>query len=414
MVVPEVNRPLLKKLHDRFIEGQNEMRGEWSVLNKHGEERRILADAALIEGQDGRPKKVTFVVDITESKRTEERARLMALFAELAPEPILRFNPAGEVIMANPVSYEVLQRGELAGKCLRGLVPELAKLDFSSIIAKGQLHSSTAQLGERTYRLTIRGVPDLGFGQLYATDVTPTLRALEKAEQASISKSQFLANMSHELRTPLSAINGFSEVLLENIVGDLNGQQREYISRISQSGHHLLALINDLLDLAKIEAGRMELIYEERDLRATCHEACDLITARAQSQGLELWRQLPDEPVRITADHLRLRQVLINLLSNAVKFTRRGGVTVWLEPGENEIRFGVKDTGSGISEEGQQRLFQRFEQVHDPRTSIEMGTGLGLSLCKEIVASHGGTISVESEVGRGSNFTVMLPVSNDN
>jgi PAS domain S-box-containing protein len=403
------HKSLLQAAHHNVIHGGGEFRGEIELQRKDGVPLVVLMDAVRITGADGGLKKVAFILDVTASKRSQELLRQMALLAELSPEPIVRFDHSGRVLLANAASVAVLQQPGSVGRFLPDLIPELAGFDFAGCIEQAGLRDLACMKSERTYRLTVRGVPELQFGQLYATDITDTVRARQEAEAASLAKSQFLANMSHELRTPLSAINGFSEVLLEGAFGSLTSQQREYVQRINQSGQHLLLLINDLLDLAKIEAGKLELMREDFDLRLVCHEACDLISGRVQHRGLVLVRELPGVPVAYAGDKLRLRQVLINLLSNAVKFTERGTVTVSLEMRDEYYKLGVRDTGIGIAPEKLSRLFKRFEQVHDQRLVGDPGSGLGLSLCREIVTAHGGSISVESAPGEGSLFLVTLP-----
>jgi two-component system, NtrC family, sensor kinase len=227
---------------------------------------------------------------------------------------------------------------------------------------------------------------------------------------ASQHKSEFLANMSHELRTPLNAIIGFSEVLVDRMFGELTEKQEEYLKDIYASGTHLLSLINDILDLSKIEAGRMELEPEDFDLPAAIDDALLLVRERAGRRGIALERHVEAGVGEIRADARKVKQALLNLLSNAVKFTPDGGridVRIRLEEGNAEIS--VTDSGIGIAAEDQEAVFEEFRQVGTADKRAE-GTGLGLALCRKFVELHGGRIWVQSELGRGSTFTFTIPV----
>jgi signal transduction histidine kinase len=228
---------------------------------------------------------------------------------------------------------------------------------------------------------------------------------------ANRHKSEFLANMSHELRTPLNAVIGFSEVLLERMFGELNEKQDEYLQDILTSGRHLLSLINDILDLSKIEAGRMELELTEFDLPQAVDNALTLVRERASDHGIDLQSRLADDVGELVADERKVKQVLVNLLSNAVKFTPEGGrVEVRAARNNGALEIAVSDTGIGIAPEDRETIFEEFRRVGRDQAQQVEGTGLGLSLAKRLVELHGGRISVESEVGRGSTFTVSLPV----
>ena len=228
-------------------------------------------------------------------------------------------------------------------------------------------------------------------------------------ETASRHKSEFLANMSHELRTPLNAIIGFSEVLHERLFGDVNDKQAEYLADILASGRHLLALINDILDLSKVEAGRMELDRADFDLPAAIGNALSLVRERAQRRGIALASTLDPAIGTIHADERKVKQVLLNLLSNALKFTPEGGA-IGVRAGVEGafVEVAVSDTGVGISPEDQAAVFEEFRQVGAASKKVE-GTGLGLAISRKFVELHGGTIRVESELGRGATFAFTLP-----
>jgi PAS domain S-box-containing protein len=236
-------------------------------------------------------------------------------------------------------------------------------------------------------------------------------RKSAQLEAASRHKSEFLANMSHELRTPLNAIIGFSEVLSERMFGELNEKQDEYLKDIYASGQHLLSLINDILDLSKIEAGRMELEVTDFDMRMAIENALTLVRERAGRRGAALDFTIDDRVDQIRADERKIRQVVLNLLSNAIKFTPEGGrIEVRAVPVDGSIEVSVSDTGVGIAPEDQEAIFEEFKQVGAAAKKVE-GTGLGLALSRKFVELHGGRIWVKSELGVGSTFTFSVPAT---
>jgi two-component system, NtrC family, sensor kinase len=229
-------------------------------------------------------------------------------------------------------------------------------------------------------------------------------------EVVSQHKSEFLANMSHELRTPLNAIIGFSEVLTERMFGELNEKQEEYSKDIHASGQHLLSLINDMLDLSKIEAGRMELELSDFHLPTALDSALTLVRERAGRRSIALHTNIDNRLGQIQADERKVRQVVLNLLSNAIKFTPEGGrIEVGAAPKDGFVEVSVSDTGVGIAPEDQEAVFEEFRQVGTADKKVE-GTGLGLTLCRKFVELHGGRIWVKSELGMGSTFTFTLPL----
>jgi signal transduction histidine kinase len=229
-------------------------------------------------------------------------------------------------------------------------------------------------------------------------------------EAASRHKSEFLANMSHELRTPLNAIIGFSEVLVDRMFGELNEKQDEYLKDIFASGQHLLSLINDILDLSKIEAGRMELESSDFDLPGAINNALILVRERASRRGITLGHSVDERLGPIRGDERKVKQVLLNLLSNALKFTPEGGrIDVSAEVRDGDAEVSVKDTGVGIAPEDQEAVFEEFRQVGTADKKVE-GTGLGLALSRKFIELHGGKIWVTSTVGAGSTFTFTLPL----
>jgi signal transduction histidine kinase len=251
-----------------------------------------------------------------------------------------------------------------------------------------------------------------------AASVMQTLRLIEqqqetveRLQEVDRLKQQFLANMSHELRTPLNSIIGYSEVLLDGVDGDLTEDAEEDVEAIHDSGKHLLSIINEILDLAKIEAGQMQLDAQEVDLPQFIKDIVHSGQILVKDKGVMLeWVEQSEVPV-IKADPIRVRQVLWNLISNAVKFTEAGSVTVtYGMHSDTEIFVKVEDTGIGMTEEGVGSIFERFSQVDGSSTRRAGGTGLGLTITRQLVRMHGGEVYVESEVGVGSTFWFTLPI----
>jgi signal transduction histidine kinase len=236
----------------------------------------------------------------------------------------------------------------------------------------------------------------------------------EKSAQLEIAnkhKSDFLANMSHELRTPLNAIIGFSEVLMEKMFGEVNAKQADYLKDIHESGRHLLSLINDILDLSKIEAGKMELEVSTFHLPTAISNAMTLVRERAQRHGIQLGTEIDPRLGEFQGDERKLKQIMLNLLSNAVKFTPDGGrVDVSAKLDTTVVEIAVKDTGIGIAPEDQALVFEEFRQVGRDVMRKAEGTGLGLALTRKFVELHGGRIGLASNPGKGSTFTVTLPI----
>jgi signal transduction histidine kinase len=264
--------------------------------------------------------------------------------------------------------------------------------------------------GDFTGQVTVRNRDELGALAANINLMNDELgRLYQELESASRHKSEFLASMSHELRTPLNAVIGFSQVLRQQMFGELNEKQLEYVDDILGSGQHLLNLINDILDLAKVEAGRMELQPAAFALDETLRNATAMVRERATRQDVTLSTEIDDSVGEIDADERKVKQILFNLLSNAVKFTPAGGtVTLAARTEGGQAIISVRDTGVGISAEDQARIFEEFYQL-GPGMAQE-GTGLGLALTKRLVDLHGGELTLESAPGAGSTFTVRLPL----
>jgi signal transduction histidine kinase len=229
-------------------------------------------------------------------------------------------------------------------------------------------------------------------------------------EIASQHKSQFLANMSHELRTPLNAILGYTELILDNIYGETPEKMREVLERLQVNGKHLLGLINDVLDLSKIEAGQLTLSLADYSLEDVVHTVFTAVESLATGKNLALTTDIaPNLPIG-HGDERRLAQVLLNLVGNAIKFTDKGEVAIKANTANGSFTVAVYDTGPGVAPSDQGKIFEEFQQADNSATKRKGGTGLGLSIAKRIIEMHGGRIWVESEIGKGSMFAFTIPV----
>jgi len=229
-------------------------------------------------------------------------------------------------------------------------------------------------------------------------------------EEANHAKSIFLANMSHELRTPLNSIIGFSEALMKGFAGKISDEQKDYINDIFESGEHLLALINDILDLSKIEAGKMELIKCKIDVTDILERSINMFKEKIAKHNMTVNLEIAEGIKAIYADEIKLKQIIFNLLGNALKFTADGGIVgITVQDGENEVIFTIWDTGIGIDKENYSRLFLPFERFDTRTIKGSTGTGLGLHFTKKLVELHGGRIWMESELGKGSRFSFSIP-----
>lgn len=228
-------------------------------------------------------------------------------------------------------------------------------------------------------------------------------------EQANAATQEFISHLNHELRSPIAAILGFARMLREEIYGSLNDKQMQYIKATVTTGEHALDLINDYLDLAKVNADKEELEPEKLAVEDICRASLAIVEEKARNKGLKLNLDIDGEVDFCLADKLRLRQILVNLLSNAVKFTQEGSVTLQITPQDKNLQFSVIDTGIGISAANQKKLFQPFQQIKNPVCRDEKGTGLGLALSRKLAILHGGDIVLTSTEGKGSCFTLFIP-----
>jgi len=265
--------------------------------------------------------------------------------------------------------------------------------------------------GDFTQRLHVINRDELG---VLADDVNRTCERLgllyQQLEAASRHKSEFLANTSHELRTPLNAILGYTDLIQDNIYGEVPDRIREVLDRVRSNGRHLLGLINDVLDLSKIEAGRLTLSVAEYSMREVVQTAITATANLAAEKHLGLTAAISENLPSGQGDERRLTQVVLNLVGNAIKFTEKGEIIVKATAADGAFQISVSDTGPGIAARDQERIFEEFQQVDSSSTRRKGGTGLGLSISKRIIELHGGRIWVESELGRGSSFRFTLPL----
>ncbi len=359
-----------------------------------------------------------------ERKRAEEEAAWLASFPERDPNPIMELDlDKGVIHYMNPFAAQLFP--DLQSRGLEH--PSLAGLQEASRILLngngGTLRREIA-VGDFIYAQTINYIPDSKRLRVYCGDITELKRAEETDRrlrevqeqnriivEANRVKSEFLANMSHELRTPLNGIIGFSEFLVDGKPGPLSPKQSEYLLDILNSGRHLLQLINDVLDLSKIEAGKMDLNVAPFRLIEAIDEVCAVVRGIAQTKRIKIETLVDPGINEVTLDQQKIKQVLYNLLSNAVKFTNDGGeVEIVARPlGPKRFQLQIKDNGIGIRKEDLPRLFRAFEQLESGASRRFGGTGLGLSLTKRIVELHEGSITVESKPEVGSTFTVEMP-----
>ena len=336
---------------------------------------------------------------------------LNGLAAELANRTIA----STQALIAQNANSYASQRNLFVGVALGVIAAALLLgyvLSWSLIGPIRRIDSRLAAIasGDFSGHVDVENRDELGALGAHVNQMNDELRRLyDELETASRHKSEFLANMSHELRTPLNAIIGFSQMIRERMVGEVNEKQAEYLDDIISSGNHLLSLVNDVLDLSKVEAGQVELEIAPFSLREMLERGVLMVKDRATDNGVGLTLEADPDVELVEADERRTHQVIVNLLSNAVKFTPEGGtISVSSARVNGEVRVSVADTGPGIALADQTRIFEEFQQTEIGARARD-GTGLGLALSKRLIELQGGRIWVKSELGKGSTFTVAIP-----
>ena len=408
-------------------------------VHRDGAEFPVEISLSPLETEEG-VFAVSAIRDISDRKVAEAKFRGLL---ESAPDAMVIVDDRGVIVLINAQTEKLFgyHRDELFGKSIEVLIPDQFKdahagfrrgyFDDPRTRAMGGGRDLYARRRDGTsfpaeISLSPLRTPEGLLVMAAVRDITEQKTAQEeihrknleleeqnrRVEQANRMKSEFLANMSHELRTPLNSIIGFSEFLVDQKPGPLNDKQSEYLGDILNSGRHLLQLINDILDLSKVESGKMELALESFAPAEAIGEVCAVIAPTAKKKDISLEVALSPNLLRVTLDQHRFKQILYNLLSNAVKFTPDGGtVELMTNPlGEDRFEVHVKDSGIGIKGEDISKLFSEFTQLDSSAGRLYQGTGLGLALTKKLVELQKGSISVDSNIGAGSTFKVVLPL----
>ncbi len=421
--------------------------------NSDGSTRGVLAILDDISARHAMEQQVHELIRQEQDARTEMQSeRRFRELLDAAPDAIIEVDQEGRIVLLNRVTEKLFgyRREELLGHPVEVLIPEALRPAHVHHRSHYWSHPQTRTMGsglalegrrrdgtrfpveislspvnsEEGFRVTaiIRDITDRkhaedrirAIQEKYTRALSATNRELEarnqEVERANRLKSEFLASMSHELRTPLHTIIGFSELLSEELEGPLNDKQKRFVEHIHKDSLHLLELINDVLDLSKIEAGRLELRREVFDAGMAIEEVLASIRGRGEGKVLFFETEIAVTGA-ILADRLRFKQVLLNLLSNAVKFTPEGGrIGVHARMRDGFFEITVSDTGIGIPKDEHETVFDKFYQVGNTTKGVREGTGLGLAITRKLVEEHGGRIWVESEPGRGSRFTFTIPV----
>lgn len=416
---------------------------EFAVIDQQGNEVQMQVNGRLLYCNGELIGGLGIARDITERKRFEQQLRMFMRALESIHDSAIVADLQGQILYANPATERLFGRGlgtNLANQPanLGAILQPMANLSefypepgqvswlIERAIAGGGRGEAICQRagGERFPAVVSVGAVPGEDGQTQAVsiicrDISDQRQAQARLaaqnlalERASRLKSEFLANMSHELRTPLTSILGFSGMLDRQLYGPLNPKQSVYVRQIHASGRHLLELINDVLDLSKVEAGQIELAIEPIEIAALCEESLALVEQQASDRALTLERMIAPDLDPLLADRLRVKQMLLNLLSNAIKFSNEGSqVSLHVHSEAGYLYLAVRDQGIGIPPEARDLLFQPFQQLDSSLARRHQGTGLGLALTRQLAELHGGTVDYESELGTGSTFTIRLPLS---
>ena len=435
------------------LRGEKEYDTEFRIVWADGTIRYLKAYAQVVRDADGKPLRMTGInYDITTQKQLEGERQKFVMLADSSSEFIAMCDLEMKPLYVNPAGVRMVGLPDMAAACRVKVQDYFFPEDQPYIRDEFFPHVLREGHGEVEIRLRHfqTGVPiwmsyylfhmrdSSGTVVGWATvsrDITERRQAEDKirvlnveleqrviertaqleeardrAEVADRVKSAFLATMSHELRTPLKSIIGFTGVLLQGLAGALNAEQDKQLSIVKRAGQHLLELVNDVLDISKIEAGEFNIKFEPVDLPALLQRTADKFSAQATAQGLDFSLTIAPETGSITSNERRLEQVLNNLISNALKFTDQGGIHLSCQPEKEQLRIIVKDTGCGISAGDIAKLFKPFVQLEAGSSRVNQGTGLGLAISRRIVEMLGGKLDVESQPGIGSSFYFTLPL----
>jgi len=420
ILIPERYREKRPGVRNMFFNSPAGAGGDLFALRKDGTEFPVEIGLNPLGSPEG-GLVMAAIVDVTERKHAEERFRLVV---ESAPNAIVLVNREGKITLVNSATEKLFgySREELTGKTLEVLAPGKFKEIHPQFRDKFNAMPKSRSMGAGRDLFAMRKdgsefPVEIGLSPLDSVEGNLVMASIvditeRKIQEAHRLKSDFLANMSHELRTPLNAVLGFSELMIDKKVGDLNAKQLEYLNDIHASGSHLLRLINNVLDLSKIEAGKTDLRVESFKMDEVIEGVTKVLKPIADQKHIRIEQNLSAEISLISIDKNKFRQILYNLLSNAIKFSQDSG-TVHIETalhGSNEFILKVSDAGIGIAQENLKKLFIPFVQLDSGLARQHEGTGLGLALTRNIVNLHRGEIQVESTIGKGSTFSVIMPI----
>jgi PAS domain S-box-containing protein len=404
---------------------------EFVVLTKSGDRVFIEVNGRLLYRSGRLVGALGIGRDITERKRFEAQLKMFSKALDSAHDSAIITDLKGHIQYANLATQRLFHwpASRLTGTNIANFFPNSDQVDWILEQANGPGWSGqiVCQRYDGTpFSAFISISPVYGEDNQTLTSVSIILRDITQQERieaelaaknlelarANRLKSEFLANMSHELRTPMTSILGFSKLLSQLVYGDLNERQQLYVDQIHQSGEHLLSLINEVLDLSKVEAGQMDLNISEIHLGSLCNDVVKMVETQAGMKALKIQCEVPLDLPMLVADEIRVRQMLLNLLSNAIKFTPKGrAIGIRVNQVAEQMQLTVWDEGIGISESQLSSLFQPFQQLENPLSKHYEGTGLGLALTQKLTRLHGGDVTVKSRSNQGSEFTLHLPIN---
>lgn len=433
--IPENCRQETKEIYLQLISGNLDSFEHYEnyVLTRSGEERIIRWHNSILKDSESRIVGIlSSGEDVTEYKKSEEKMRVRNVAMDSSLTAIIISNPQGYITYINSAFMKLWgfsNENEILGKSVQslGISDETASCIISELLSSrgwaGELICQRKDGTDFCIHLSASLVKDEA-GKVICImgsilDMTRhkeaeqmMIEARTRAEDANRAKSNFLASMSHELRTPLNSIIGFSDVLKEKNFGPLNDRQEKYLNNISMSGKHLLKLIEDILDLSKVEAGKMEFNPEEFSVPETFKEIEAVLTPLAAKKNIKLVWETEIRLKSIRADRIKFKQILYNLIDNAIKFSPKNGlIEICTEVSEDKVSISIKDSGRGISIVDQKKLFEPFTQLDRFESREQPGTGLGLVIVKKYVEMHGGKVKVESRIGEGSKFSFTIPLA---